>query len=131
MFVLEPVDERVICEPQASIIQPGGYIWFARHPSFGICGTCALMKKNDGSYELTKMGVSSSARGAKIGETLLKFVLAEIKRMQLPAVFLLTNKRCESAIHLYLKHGFEHDPFIMQRYGQSYERCDVAMRLTR
>jgi ribosomal protein S18 acetylase RimI-like enzyme len=41
---------------------------------------------------------------------------------------LLTNRRCESAIHLYEKVGFEHDADIMSRYGKQYQRADVAMR---
>jgi len=33
-----------------------------------------------------------------------------------------------SAIHLYEKHGFLHDPETMARFGGEYDRADVAMR---
>ena len=42
-------------------------------------------------------------------------------------LYLLTNRKCEAAIHLYEKAGFRHDAAIMARYGARYARCDVAM----
>jgi ribosomal protein S18 acetylase RimI-like enzyme len=74
------------------------------------------------------MGVLDTARGLKVGEILLRHVIQEAKKMHVTCLFLLTNAKCEAAIHLYAKNGFEHDKQIMQTYGQSYERCNVAMR---
>lgn len=128
MFTLEAIDERVITQPQDNIIAGGGKIWFARHHQKGIVGTCALLKKAQGEFELTKMGVLESARGLKVGESLLRFVIEQSQRMNIHNLFLLTNKKCQSAIHLYEKHGFVHDEDIMQRFGGAYQRCDVAMR---
>ena len=130
MFVLEPVDELVISSPQSSIIDQGGHIWFAEHDDLGVVGTCALMKKGDGIFELTKMGVVSSARGLKVGEALLKHVIEQAPLIAHKTLFLLTNKKCEAAIHLYEKNGFVHCNSIMQQYGNAYARCDVAMRYT-
>ncbi|QJR82799.1 GNAT family N-acetyltransferase [Alteromonas pelagimontana] len=131
MFTLEPVDEKVISDPQTYIIDNEGYIWFAQHPEFGIVGTCALMKKDEGIYELTKMGVSEHARGKKIGEQLLRHVLEEAPKIAYNTLFLLTNSRCEPAIHLYEKLGFAHDGQILQQFGGGYARCNVAMRYCR
>ena len=127
MFHLESIDEAVIGYPQRSIIDKGGYIWFAEHPDFGIVGTCALMKKGEGVFELTKMGVVSEARGLKVGEGLLQHVLNHAPAIAFNTLFLLTNKKCEAAIHLYEKNGFVHCEEIMQKFGCAYERCDVAM----
>ncbi|NMH60724.1 GNAT family N-acetyltransferase [Alteromonas sp. MYP5] len=131
MFVLEPIDEKVISKPQQYIINRGGYIWFARHPELGIVGTCALMKKADGVFELTKMGVSSHARGLKVGEKLLSFVLSKAEVIAYSTLFLLTNQKCKAAIHLYEKQGFVHDQDILDQFGKAYARCDVAMRYQR
>ena len=130
MFVLEPIDENVISSPQSSIIDRGGHIWFAKHEILGVVGTCALMKKGDGIFELTKMGVVSSARGLKVGEALLQHVIEQAPSIAHNSLFLLTNKKCEAAIHLYEKNGFIHCNSIMQKFGGAYERCDVAMRYT-
>ncbi len=128
MFVLEDIDKQVLQQPRKHIIDKGGKIWFAKHPKLGIVAACALLNKGDGNFELTKMGVLDKARGLKIGEVLLRFVIKEAIALNVNCLFLLTNAKCEAAIHLYEKNGFVHDKLIMQAYGQSYERCNVAMR---
>ncbi|AGH44198.1 bifunctional helix-turn-helix transcriptional regulator/GNAT family N-acetyltransferase [Paraglaciecola psychrophila] len=127
MFVLETIDKQVLEDPQSHIIDKGGKIWFAEHPTLGIVGTCAFWNKGDNSFELTKMGVLKSARGLKVGEILLQHVLSEAQSLSIKKLFLLTNAKCESAIHLYEKNGFVHDKTVMQEYGQNYARCNVAM----
>lgn len=138
MFVLEDIDKKVLQQPQEYIIDKGGKVWFAKHSSLGrssvghsslgIVGTCALLNKGDGYYELTKMGVTKSARGLKVGEQLLRYVIDQSLAIPVRTLFLLTNAKCEAAIHLYEKNGFVHDREIMQQFGQSYDRCNVAMR---
>jgi N-acetylglutamate synthase-like GNAT family acetyltransferase len=128
MFVMEDIDMQVLSEPQKYIIATGGHIWFAQHPEFGVVGTGALYKKAEGIFELTKMGVLDQARGLKIGELLLKHILLQAKDIATKELFLLTNSRCEAAIHLYEKNGFVHNKNIMHKYGKAYERCNVAMK---
>jgi GNAT superfamily N-acetyltransferase len=129
MFVLEETDLQVLQNPQSLIIDKGGDILFVAVEGLGIVGACALMPSKDaGAFELTKMGVLDSARGLKAGEFLLAAVLDRAREMGIETLFLLTNKKCEAAIHLYEKLGFVHDGGIMATYGARYERCDVAMR---
>lgn len=128
MFVLEDVDKQVLRYPQENIVDKGGKVWFAEHSQLGIVGTCALLNKGDGAFELTKMGVLEDARGLKVGEKLLQHVIAQANSLPVDCLFLLTNAKCEAAIHLYEKNGFKHDKQIMEKYGKSYQRCDVAMR---
>lgn len=128
MFRLETTDRDVLDNPRTQIIEPGGVILFVEAPGLGIVGTCALQKTGATSYELTKMGVRESARGMKAGEFLLAAMIERARSLGADPLYLLTNGRCESAIHLYEKLGFQHDADIMARYGSRYERCDVAMR---
>jgi N-acetylglutamate synthase-like GNAT family acetyltransferase len=128
MFALEQTDRDVLQNPQGFIIDKGGDILFVEAEGLGIVGTCALMPtKHEGVFELTKMGVLESARGLKAGEFLLAAVLERAKEMGITKLFLLTNRKCEAAIHLYEKLGFVHDADIMTTYGARYARCDVAM----
>lgn len=129
MFTLEDSDRHMLENPQQVIIDQGGAIYFAKHPCFGIIGTCALLNKGNSCFELTKMGVLPQARGLKIGETLLAHVVKQSEAMNVTNLFLLTNSKCEAAIHLYGKFGFVHDAQTMERFGAEYQRCDVAMRL--
>lgn len=128
MFELEDTDREILDNPQKIIIEPGGKIYFAKHSRLGIVGTCALLKQATGRFELTKMGVLKSARGLKIGETLLEHVVHQATELQIENLYLLTNKKCQAAIHLYEKAGFKHDIETMNNYGKRYIRCDVAMR---
>lgn len=127
MFVLEENDRQILSHPRELIIDRGGIILFVEDAELGVVGTCALIRIDEGSFELTKMGVSEKARGRKAGEFLLASILERARAMAMDRLYLLTNSKCASAIHLYEKLGFVHDAEIMAAYGSRYERCNVAM----
>ncbi|HJV43126.1 bifunctional helix-turn-helix transcriptional regulator/GNAT family N-acetyltransferase [Caulobacter sp.] len=127
MFALEENDIALLSKPRELILDKGGVVLFAQTPELGVVGTCALMVSKDGWVELTKMGVLKSARGLKVGEFLLAKTLERAASLGMDKVYLLTNKKCGPAIHLYEKLGFVHDAEIMRQFGARYERCDVAM----
>ena len=129
MFSLEENDIRLLENPRALIVDKGGAVLFAQTPDLGVVGTCAIMRMKDGWFELTKMGVLEAARGRKVGEFLLAAAIERAKAMGVAdRLYLLTNRKCAAAIHLYEKLGFQHDTEIMALFGSRYERCDVAMR---
>jgi DNA-binding MarR family transcriptional regulator/GNAT superfamily N-acetyltransferase len=127
MFVLEENDVALLTRPRELILDKGGVVLFAETAELGVVGACALMASKDGWFELTKMGVLESARGLKVGEFLLARTLERAASLGVDKLYLLTNKRCGPAIHLYEKLGFVHDAEIMRLFGARYERCDVAM----
>lgn len=127
MFTMEQTDLDIISNPRGAIIDRGGVILFATTTDLGVIGTCALMPMEPGFVELTKMGVLERARGRKAGEALIEAALDRAAAMGVETLYLLTNKKCAAAIHLYEKFGFVHDKEIMRRFGARYERCDVAM----
>ena len=126
MFVMEDVDCYVLQNPRETIIDPGGAILFVEYEG-QVVGTGALRWSEPGQLELTKMGVKSGLRGLKAGEFLLDALIAQAAAMQPERLYLLTSKRCEAAIHLYEKSGFEHDAELLEAARHHYERCDVAM----
>ncbi len=130
MFTLEELDEKVLRNPKEMILDKGGFIFFIKHPELGVVGTCALRKTGDGEFELTKMGVLEKARGLKAGETLLQHVINFVREQKIPYCYLMTNKNCQAAIHLYEKNGFIHDANVLEKFGWQYDRCNVAMRLS-
>ena len=127
MFSLEQTDRDVLEQPRRRIVEPGGAILFAEAAGSGIVGTCALQKTGDGQFELTKMGVRPSARGLKAGEFLLYAAIARARALGAERLYLLTNRKCAAAVHLYEKLGFVHSGQIMEEFGRRYARCDVAM----
>lgn len=128
MFVMESADREVLENPRERILDRGGAILFAATADLGVVGTCALYKTGPGEFELTKMGVRESARGMKVGEQLLDAAIERARSLGAKKLYLLTNSRCQAAIHLYEKAGFVHDVAVMSSYGARYQRCDVAMR---
>jgi DNA-binding MarR family transcriptional regulator/predicted GNAT family acetyltransferase len=76
-FNVEEEDTAILNHPE-KIIDNGGTIVFARYQN-EIVGTCALIKKNEQTYELSKMGVTEKARGRQIGK---KLGLAVIDKAQ-------------------------------------------------
>ncbi len=128
MFVLEPLDREVLQNPREKIIAPGGVILFVEAEGLGVVGACALKPTGGKGYELTKMGVRETARGLGAGAVLLEAVIARAAELGADPLYLLTNRDCAAAIHLYEKLGFRHDAGIMTEYGARYARCDVAMR---
>jgi DNA-binding MarR family transcriptional regulator/N-acetylglutamate synthase-like GNAT family acetyltransferase len=127
MYVMEQADLDVLDHPREAILDGGGAILFVEAPGVGVVGTCALRKTGEGAFELTKMGVLESARGAKAGEFLLKAVIERAQVLGAGRLYLLSNIKSAAAVHLYEKLGFVHDEGIMQAYGARYERCNVAM----
>lgn len=130
MFSLEDADREVLNNPRRRIIEGGGAILFVEVPGLGIVGTCALQKTGPTSFELTKMGVRETARGLKAGEFLLDAAITRAQALGANPLYLLSNRKCAAAIHLYEKFGFSHDADILAHYGASYSRCNVAMRYT-
>lgn len=128
MFALEEADRKVLEHPVEAILDPGGAVLFVEAPGLGIVGTCALKPDGAGGFELTKMGVRESARGLKAGEFLLAKAIERAEKLEATELYLLTNRKCEAAIHLYEKLGFVHDTAVMEQHGGDYCRCDVAMR---
>ena len=127
MFVMEDVDRYVLQNPRETIIDLGGAVLFVELEGTGIVGAGALRWSEQGQLELTKMGVKSGLRGLKAGEFLLDALIARAATMAPERLFLLTSKRCEAAIHLYEKSGFEHDAELLVTARHHYDRCDVAM----
>lgn len=127
MFTLEATDAHLLENPREVIVDRGGAILFVQDEQRKVLGTCALLRVDESTFELTKMGVSAEARGKKAGEFLLHAVLRKAKILQAQALYLLTNTKCRAAIHLYEKIGFVHDAGILESYGSRYERCDVGM----
>jgi GNAT superfamily N-acetyltransferase len=127
MFVMEDVDRYVLQNPRETIIDKGGAILFVELEGRGIVGAGALKWSEPGHLELTKMGVIPGLRGLKAGEFLINALINKALSMKPQQLYLLTNKRCEAAIHLYLKSGFAHDAALLATAQQHYDRSDVAM----
>ena len=124
-FVIEAADLQVFGDPYASIVEPGGQIFFVLEDGEPR-GTCAVMRCDAKVCELAKMAVDSAAQGRGYGNLLIKRAIEFARESGAEKLMLLTNSRLDTAIHLYEKYGFKRVPI---RHGDHYSRVDVEMEL--
>ncbi len=117
-FVVEPIDEEMLSDPNSFIIDKGGHIFFAQVEE-KIVGTFALMKVSDEVFELGKMAVDEMFQGQKIGHKLLAVAIEKTRELGARQLILYSNTVLASAIHLYKKHGFIEVPLGSSEYKRS------------
>lgn len=123
-FELEESDYRSLHDPDQKILKPGGHIFLARYNG-EIVGTCALIKMNDGTFELAKMAVSEHEQGKGIGWLLGQAAVAKARELGARTIYLESNTVLEPAIKLYQKLGFRR---VIGK-PSPYDRCNIQMEL--
>jgi N-acetylglutamate synthase-like GNAT family acetyltransferase len=126
-FVMEPLDEKVLSTPRASIIEGGGEIWFALHEGAPI-GCYALLHHADGRVEFTKFAVDIPARGLGAGKLLFEHAIARATDIGAPDLILFTNTKQARACEMYYKRGFIKTQMSAAEKTR-YARADLFMVL--
>lgn len=108
-FVIEPTDEYVLNNPKEAVIDPGGYIYFAKLDD-EVVGTFAIMKVDEMTYEFAKMAVAESHQNKGIGKMLLNVAIHKARELKLERLVLYSNTFLASAVNLYRRFGFTEIP---------------------
>jgi len=124
-FVVEPVDQEVLHDPETHLLADGGRVLFALDADDRAVGTVALKREAAGVYELTKMAVEPRLRGAGIGRLLMQGALDAFLALDGRELFLESSLKLGPALKLYESVGFVHHP--APRPGSHYARADVYM----
>lgn len=125
-FVVEPIDLRVLADPEGQILAGGGEILFALFDDYAV-GTVALRREAAHRFELTKMGVAPSEQGRGIGRRLLAAALQRARELGARSVVLYSNTILIPAITLYRQTGFAEVP--LGRDAGRYRRSNIKMAL--
>ncbi|WP_149275567.1 GNAT family N-acetyltransferase [Pareuzebyella sediminis] len=123
-FVVEPMDIALLDDCQQSIIDIGGFIFFAKYQK-AIVGCFALIPHENGC-ELGKMAVDDRFQGLKIGQELLSFAIAFAKKQGWEKIILYSSRKLHSALHIYKKYGFNE---VAIEKNSVYARSDIKMEL--
>ncbi|MCC9168035.1 GNAT family N-acetyltransferase [Pontibacter harenae] len=123
-FVMEEADYKTLGDPQNYIINKGGCILMANYNGETV-GTCALIKEENGVFELAKMAVSPKVQGLKIGKRLGEAAIAKAREAGASMVYLVSNRRLTTALNLYQRLGFVEVPMP----PSIYQRADIKMEL--
>jgi ribosomal protein S18 acetylase RimI-like enzyme len=124
-FALEPKDREVLDDPEGKIIAPGGRIFMAMEGERAV-GCVALIKMDDGGYEVAKMTVSEALRRSGLGRRLMQACIDAARAAGAPRLYLETNSSLGPALGLYRAMGFRH----LAPVATDYARADVFMELS-
>ncbi|MEI9810823.1 MAG: GNAT family N-acetyltransferase [Bacteroidota bacterium] len=120
----ESHDLMILDDPQGTILNRGGYIWMAEVDG-KMVGSAALIKEQEGEYELAKMAVTVAYRGKGISKLLIEKCLEKAKETGARKLSLFSNHQLQTAIRLYEKYGFRH----VELHDSPFETADVRMEL--
>ncbi|WP_405566488.1 GNAT family N-acetyltransferase [Polaribacter sp. Asnod6-C07] len=123
-FYVEPYDEKVLSNPKKYVIDPGGFIFFAKYNN-EIVGVVSIINQKS-FYELSKMAVNPQFQGLKIGLKLMEFSIDFAKKQNWKSITLYSHRSLVPAINLYKKMGFKEIPV---EENSHYERSDIKMIL--
>lgn len=123
-FTVEEADRQSLEHPDKKILKPGGHIFLACYKN-EIVGTCAMIKMEDGGFELAKMAVTEKAQGKHIGWLLGQAAIEKAKALGAKKLYLESNTKLEPAIRLYQKLGFQR----VVGKPSPYERSNIQMEL--
>lgn len=121
-FVLEAKDREVLEDPQGKIVAKGGRIFMALKDGAPV-GCVALLKMDDGGYEVAKMTVSEDLRGSGLGRLLMQRCIDAGAELGATRLYLETNSSLGPALGLYRAMGFKD----LAPVETPYVRADVFM----
>jgi DNA-binding MarR family transcriptional regulator/N-acetylglutamate synthase-like GNAT family acetyltransferase len=126
-FTIEKHDKTLLNDPDNEIIRKGGFIKFAKYKN-EIIGTCAMLKVDSTTFELSKMAVKNKFQGKGIGLKLADAVLRKAKTLKARKVILRTNPKLIFAFNLYRKLGFVKKSYASEN-NSVYTRPTFLMEL--
>ena len=124
-FYVEPKDQEILEHCEDYIIDPGGYIFFARHEG-EIAGCFSLIKMEEGIFELGKMAVDPAFQGKKLGQKMLEYAIDFGQGQGWKKIVLYSHTKLGPAIYIYRKFGFKE---IELEKDTPYERSNIKMEL--
>lgn len=124
-FYVEPKDEILLKKCKKTIVDTGGFIFFAKLGD-EIVGCFSLIKRSENNFELGKMAVSEAHQGHSIGQALMQFAITFAKKQKWHNLILYSSTKLPAALHIYRKYGFVEIPL---EKDLPYARSDIKMKL--
>lgn len=127
MFVIEEEDLSVLNNIEAAI-EAGGQIFFAIDEDENVLACCMIAPLPNGEWEIEKFCAKGMYTGTGAGSACLKACIDYAKEKHVEKVVIVTNTKCEQAIHLYRKFGFIEVPVDKEEFP--FERANIAFEQT-
>lgn len=123
MFALEEEDIREM-ENIEPALQKGGQIFLAVDKNDQVLACCMIAPRDDGDWEIMKFAARGMYTGTGAGSACLNACMQYAKEKHLPKVLIVSNRKCEHAVHLYRKFGFQEIHVDKKRFP--FDRADIA-----
>ncbi len=127
MFKVEENDIKTLNSIDDQI-KNGSEILFVLDDAENALSTILITKKSDSLYEIEKFASNKKYRSKGAGSMILDYAIDYVKKAGGKKIILVTNTKCEAAIHLYLKKGFYEIPVDKTIFP--YERGNIAYEIT-
>lgn len=124
-FALEPADREILGDPEGTILESGGQVFFVLDRG-QVKGTCAVLRHSPEECEIAKMAVAREARGRGFGDLLMAASIAFARQAGARRIVIVSNTVLETAIRLYRKHGFVQVPLARDA---RYQRANIRLEL--
>lgn len=127
MFVIEDEDLAVLNNIE-SALESGGQIFFAIDDEENVLACCMIAPLPNGEWEIEKFCARGMYTGTGAGTACLKACMNYAREKCVEKIVIVTNTKCEQAIHLYRKFGFIEVPVDKKKFP--YERANIAFEQT-
>lgn len=122
--LLEPEDEIILKNPRSQVLDQGGRIFLAKYKD-EIVGTSSIIKVDESTFELAKLGVTECYQGIGIARKLVEKCLLAAKEQSAQKLVLYTNHKLLAAANLYKQFGFVEVDITDNKYVEA----DTKMKL--
>lgn len=123
MFALEDEDIKEMENIESSIAK-GGQIFFAIDGNEQVMACCMIAPREDGDWEIMKFAARGMYTGTGAGSACLKACIEYAKEKHIQRVIIVSNRKCEHAVHLYQKFGFRVIPVDKKKFP--FKRANIA-----
>ncbi len=96
---MEPKDYEVLSDPETHILRKGGHIFIGLEGAIAVA-CCALVPRESDCFELSKMAVLESRRGAGFGRALIAYAIDQARIIGATRLYLESNTTLPNAVHL-------------------------------
>lgn len=127
MFVIEDEDLAVLNNIE-SALEAGGQIFFAIDDEENVLACCMIAPLPNGEWEIEKFCARGMYTGTGAGTACLKACMNYAREKCVEKIVIVTNTKCEQAIHLYRKFGFIEVPVDKKKFP--YKRANIAFEQT-
>lgn len=121
MFVLEKTDIDILNNVD-NLLAQGGEIFFTLDDDENVLACCMLEPHENGDWEIAKFASTGKVKGA--GSMCLQACIDCAKEKNIDKLLIVSNTKCEAAVHLYRKFNFTEIPVDKEKFP--FDRANIA-----